>query len=248
MGMSARIDEGLPLGVEKSILLYKTEYKSKGNYICKINGKTIGTGFFSKIKYEKNLIPVLITNYHVVDDDFMNQNKKLKFYINDDSYIVDINSESKIYSSIRNKYDMMIIKLKEGEINNYLEIDENIFKDNSEKNYENEGIYILHYANVGEAKISFGKGLEKLNDYDIKHLCHTEAGSSGGPILSRMTNKVIGIHKGSIDKFGKCLYNIGTFLKFPLNEFIKKNKSIINGSEGVKVKKILKVSNYYFII
>ena len=43
-------------------------------------------------------------------------------------------------------------------------------------------------------------------------------------------------------------YNIGTFLKFPLNEFIKKNKSIINGSEGVKVKKILKVSNYYFII
>ena len=69
-----------------------------------------------------------------------------------------------------------------------------------------------------EAKVSKGKGIEKVNDYDIKHFCHTEPGSSGGPILSNFTNKVIGIHKGSIAKYGKCAYNIGTFLKFPLNE------------------------------
>ena len=113
---------------------------------------------------------------------------------------------------------MMIIRLKEGEVNNYLEIDENIFEWDSENNYKNEGIYILHHPNAEEAKVSFGSGIKQVNDYDIKHLCHTEPGSHGGPILSRMTNKVIGIHKGSIAKYGKCVHNIGTFLKFPLNE------------------------------
>jgi V8-like Glu-specific endopeptidase len=147
----------------------------------------------------------------------MNQNQKLTFYIKNDLHSIDI-KYNKIYSSIRDKYDMMIIRLKEGEVNNYLEIDENIFKWDSVYNYKNESIYILHHPNAEGAKVSFGKGIEEVNDYDIKHLCHTEPGSSGGPILSRMTNKVIGIHKGSIVKYGKCAYNIGTFLKFPLND------------------------------
>ena len=92
-----------------------------------------------------------------------------------------------------------------------------------------------------EAKVSKGKGLEKINDYDIKHYCHTEPGSSGGPILSKKTNKVIGIHKGSIAKYGKCVYNIGTFLKFPLNELKNQNKPKGNGP------KVSKNNNYYLI-
>ena len=85
----------------------------------------------------------------------------------------------------------------------------------------------MHHPNAEGAKVSFGKGIEEVNDYDIKHLCHTEPGSSGGPILSRMTNKVIGIHKGSIVKYGKSAYNIGTFLKFPLND-LKYGKKVWN--------------------
>ena len=212
------MDEGLPQGAEKAIPIYETEYKSKENCICSINGNLLGTGFFCKIEFEGKLIPVLITNYHVVNDAFMNQNTKLTFYIKNDLHSINIDKDSKIYSSIRDKYDMMIIRLKEGEVNNYLEIDENIFEWDSENNYKNEDIYILHHPNAEEAKVSFGSGIEKENDYDIKHKCHTEPGSYGGPILSRMTNKVIGIHKGSIVKYGKCAYNIGTFLKFPLND------------------------------
>ena len=231
--MKERTEEGKPMGAEEAILLCESEYKSKGNCICKIDGNKAGTGFFCKIKRGEELIPVLITNYHVIDDNYMKQNKYLKFYINDKSHIIDLNSESKIYSSSNNEYDMMIIRLKEGQVNNYLDIDENIFEDNSENYYENESIYILHYANAEEAKVSFGKGIKKVDNYDIKHLCHTEPGSSGGPILSRMTNKVIGIHKGSIGR-GKCDYNIGTFLKYPLNE--------------VKYqKKVSKNNNYYLI-
>ena len=229
--MEDRMDEGLPQGAEKAIPIYETEYKSKENCICSINGNLLGTGFFCKIEFEGKLIPVLITNYHVVNDAFMNQNTKLTFYIKNDLHSINIDKDSKIYSSIRDKYDMMIIRLKEGEVNNYLEIDKNIFKgidknifkdikDESIYNYKNEGIYILHHPNAEEAKVSFGSGIEKENDYDIKHKCHTEPGSSGGPILSEITNKVIGIHKGSIGN----KYNIGTFLKLPLNQLMYKEK------------------------
>ena len=228
------------MGAEEANLLCESEYKSKGNCICKIDGNKAGTGFFCKIKRGEELIPVLITNYHVIDDNYMKQNKYLKFYINDKSHIIDLNSESKIYSSSNNEYDMMIIRLKEGQVNNYLDIDENIFEDNSENYYENDSIYILHYANAEEAKVSFGKGIKKVDNYDIKHLCHTEPGSSGGPILSRMTNKVIGIHKGSIGR-GKCDYNIGTFLKYPLNEVKNQNKPKENRP------KVSKNNNYYLI-
>ena len=240
--MEDRIDEGLHQGAEKAIPLDKADYKykSKENCICLINGNLKGTGFFCKIEFEGKLTPVLITNYHVVNDDFMNQNTKLTFYIKNDLHSINIDKGRKIYSSIRDKYDMMIIRLKEGEVNNYLEIDENIF-DNSVDDYKNESIYILHHPNAEEAKVSFGSGIEKVNDCDIKHLCHTEPGSSGGPILSRMTNKVIGIHKGSIVKYGKCAYNIGTFLKFPLNELKNQNKPKDNGHE------VSKNNNYYLI-
>ena len=238
--MEERTEEGKPMGAEEAILLCESEYKSKGNCICKIDGSKAGSGFFCKIKRGEELIPVLITNYHVIDDNYMKQNKYLKFYINDKSHIIDLNSESKIYSSPDNQYDMMIIRIKEGLVNDYLEIDKNIFEDDSENNYDNESIYILHYANAEEAKVSFGKGIKKVDNYDIKHLCHTEPGSSGGPILSRMTNKVIGIHKGSIGK-DKCDYNIGTFLKYPLNEIKNQNKPKENRP------KVSKNNNYYLI-
>ena len=43
----------------------------------------------------------------------------------------------------------MIIKLDEDEndINNFLEIDQNIFLNNSESSYKNENIFILHFPN-----------------------------------------------------------------------------------------------------
>ena len=236
--MEETIDESFTPKSTKAISLSEEkEYKSYENCICKIIGKSAGTGFFCRIEHEGGLIPVLITNYHVIDDDYMEKNNKLNYYINKDLNVIDINKDSKLYSSSDYKYDIMIIRLKEGQAKAYLEIDNNIFKDNAENNYHNENIYILHYANGKEAKISFGNGLEKVNDYYIKHELHTEHGSSGGPILSQNTDWVIGIHKGANQQKG---YNIGTFLKFPLNELKNQNKS---KSKGPKVS----YNNYYII-
>ena len=54
--------------------------------------------------------------------------------------------------------------------------------------------------------------------YEFNHYCTTYKGSSGSPILDLSENKIIGIHKGTKDK-----YNLGTFINYPINEFIKEN-------------------------
>ena len=215
--MEIRIEEGKIRGSKDFEPIEETEFKQMIKYICKIDGTSIGSGFFCKIPFINCFIPVLMTNYHVINDDLITTRNNLKVYINNEFKIININSKSKIYSSTSDRYDIMIIRIKEDEdeINNFLEIDQNIFKLNSENLYKDDSIYILHYPNGDKASVSCGVGLEKINDFDVKHLCHTESGSSGGPILSRLTNKVIGIHKAFIKRNN---YNIGTFLKFPLNE------------------------------
>ena len=94
----------------------------------------------------------------------------------------------------------------------------------------NEPIYILHFPNAKEASVSYGNGIEVENEYDIKHFCNTENSSSGGPIINSATDKIIGIHKGFI----KGKYNIGTFLKFPLND-LNKNKYINEGRFRIQI-------------
>ena len=241
--MYARIEEGLIKGAKEPVPIYKTDLKEMGKCICKINGNKIGTGFFCRINYLDYSIPVLITNNHVIDENFMELKNQLKVYINDESYIIDINKKNIIYSSERNKYDIIIIKLREGEIKNFLQIDQNIFKFNSENLYLDEQIFILHFPNIGEAKVSYACGIEKINDYDIKHKCNTEVGSSGGPIFSAITKRIIGIHKGAIsNKEGKTVYNIGTFLKFPLNDLnLGLNiKQILSSEEYPEIKTLIK--------
>ena len=60
---------------------------------------------------------------------------------------------------------------------------------------------------------------------------NTLSGSSGGPILNLLTNKVIGIHKGCIQKNGEVKYNIGTLLKDPLKELKNKGTKMIKSNE-----------------
>ena len=82
-------------------------------------------------------------------------------------------------------------------------------------------IYILHYPYGDKASVSYGL-LNDLPDFDIELTCWTEYGSSGSPILNLANNKVIGIHKQNSKNIN---FNIGTFLKFPLKDFVKPKRS-----------------------
>ena len=54
--------------------------------------------------------------------------------------------------------------------------------------------------------------------YNFNHKCCTKSGSAGSPILNIKNNKIIGIHRGG---FNNNLNN-GTFLSYPIKEFIQK--------------------------
>jgi len=227
--------------------------------ICKIDGKLMGTGFFCRIKYDNKDIPCLLTNFHILDKEYIKKNSKIGISMNDNKINEDIiiNEEDIIYQSIRNEYDLIIIKLKEGKdyMNNiiYLELDDNLFNKNSLKGYKSNSIYILHYPNSQDASVSYGNGITLDNDhkYDIQHKCNTSSGSSGGPILNLSTNKVIGIHKGCIQKKDGTKYNIGTFLKEPLEEIknTKINNQINNDNLyndfNIELKEPIHILNYH---
>ena len=216
---SLKKDQLIPISLEGArTILYQME-----NCICKIhkdNG-AIGIGFFCKIPFNNNLLKVLITNNHVLNENEIDNNKIINISI--------INKEKKEeikrikIDNTRKKYtnkelDVTIIEIKENKdkINNYMEIDkEEIEKDKDiiEINYKWKSIYIIHYPK-GELSVSY-RLINDIIDGKINHYCNTEEGSSGSPIISIKNNKIIGIHYGGS---GKKL-NYGIFIKNVIDEF-----------------------------
>ena len=197
------------------------------NSICKIKiNESFGTGFFCEVPfiYDLKTLKVLMTNCHILDPIDYCRNKEINLFLNDDKEVKKINLGIDRKTYFNREFDIAIIEIKECDnIANFLELDENLFKDG--EFYKDISTYILHYPMGNKAEVSYGKLIE-INSYDIKHICNTMLGSSGSPILNLSNNKVIGIHKKSSDDVGK-----GTFLKFPLKNFYEIKK------EGWELKK-----------
>ena len=206
------------------------------NCVCKIklDNKNKGTGFFCKIPFPdyENLLTVLITNNHVIDESFLeNEKNKITISLNNNNEVKEIPLENR--KSYTNKeYDITIIELKEQEdkIYKYLELDRNI-QNNINTLYVGESIYTIHCPGSKNVHVSYGILNEKEeNNYYFHHLCSTEKGSSGAPILNLSESKLIGIHKATNKEEN---YNIGFFLNEPLKGFLnkhyeKKEKNEIN--------------------
>ena len=218
----------IPGGLESlnSNQLEKVLFQMK-NCICKIeNGKKIGTGFFCKIPFPDtlNLLPVLITCNHVLDENSISQEKIIDISLNNaqNSYSITINSSRKTLTN--KEKDVTIIEIyppKDNiKVNSFLDIDEEIDKKDLNKKYKDKSIYIIHYEKGNEARCSLGKILEIGKDeYEFEHNCSTQGGSSGSPIINLNLYKVVGVHLG-YDKI-----NFGTLLKNPIDEFNQKYKN-----------------------
>ena len=203
------------------------------NCICKIclkNG-TIGTGFFGKIPFNNNLLPVLITNNHVLNKNDIDNNKIIELIINNKVKTIKIDDSRKKYTNSDQNIDITIIEIKpiKDGINYFLEIEEDDIKKDKETinlEYNNKSIYIMHHPNE-ELSVSYGLIKDIIANKKIEHCCNTEKGSSGGPILSLKTFKVIGIHCGAFQNYQ---FNCGIFIKYAINKFTKyiKYKNEIN--------------------
>ena len=99
----------IPITLEENYLIIE----QMKNSICKIykNKGGKGSGFFCFIPFGNSKIPVLITNYHVIDNDYFKNNAIINLTLNDDkeTKIIQIGNNRKIYSS--DKYDTTIIEI-----------------------------------------------------------------------------------------------------------------------------------------
>ena len=201
--------------------------------VCKIKkGKLKGSGFFAKLPYKSTFKYVLITNKHILNKDDLKEGKILKVSINNEEEYKEIEMDGKRLILVDEERDLTIIELKEKDkINNYLDIDERYNLNNIEERYKNESLYVLNYPKGKDVVVSYGL-LNKMENEKLYHLCSTEGGSSGSPILSLDSLKLIGIHRGfSISN--KC--NIGLFIRYAIDEFNKIEK-------GILIKELIKLN------
>ena len=189
---------------------------------CKIiDGNIIGTGFFCKIPYPDNdyLLPVLITCNHV----FKPISKtKINFITDKKYYNLSLDNCRLIYSS--KKFDITMIEIKNDDglnMDNFLEVDENIYNTNITSYCKDLSVYILHHEYGEELKFSPGV-ISSTQNINLYYTCQTNPGSSGGPIINSNNLKVIGIHKAYHELRQK---NAGKLIKEPIKIFYKLRKN-----------------------
>ena len=221
------------------------------NCVCKIKiNKITGTGFFCLIPFPNrfNSFPVLITCNHILNKDNISKGKEIKFSLNNEeiSKSIIVDDSRKTYTDI--KMDITLIEIKPEEDNikfeSFLNIDENIYNENPNDTYRNKTAYIIHYEDGKRVKYSVGN-IKSIGEdkYTINHLCTTEQGSSGGPIINLLNLRVMGIHKGE-----KKL-NLGTLLKPVIDDFnaIQKRKKLeIHKKDNVNENKKKVYSNIIY--
>ena len=188
------------------------------NSIYKINTKEnyFITGFFCLIKYKNKNIPVLITNYDIINNI---KNNTIDISLND------MNSKIELLNTkyINKLLDIAIIEIKNNKNNNinFLELDDGLYNNNSKKYYSNKSLYILLYNEDKEISVSYGL-INRIKDSEIIYSSYKYVNNKISPIFNLSNNKLIGIHK-CISNY----YNRGIFFKYLIEEFINKYKILI---------------------
>ena len=181
--------------------------KQMDKSICKIiNGNKCGTGFFCFINFpdRSNLLPVLITNNHILGENDISVGKTINISINNDTikYNLKIDESTKTYTSNAYNYDTTIIEIKDKKFfkdNIFLDIDQDAynFETNQIEQYKQLSVYIIQYPSSDKVKLSNGRIKNIiLPEFNLLHTCTTKEGSSGSPIIKLNDYKVIGIHQG----------------------------------------------------
>ena len=205
--------------------------------VCKIIIKTkkeilYGTGFFLNYSDSKKY---LITNYHIINSNLEIENIEIQIYNNK---IMKLKLNDRFSKYINKPKDIAIIELK---------ISDKIFQDiefldydvdykKGYQIYKNVGIFLVEYPLGNEASCISGTIVD-IDNYEFKHNISTDKDSSGCPIISLNSLKIIGIHKEAINE----KINVGTFIGEILDKELKNSENnYINAEINIKFKDINK--------
>ena len=139
---------------------------------------------------------------------------------NNEQKIINLGNNRNIYSS--KNYNTTIIELKDTDnINYFLDLDDNLFRNELKDFFKYQSIYILQYLFTGSSSVSYGI-INEFNGFNMNHSCFAESGSIGAPILNLTNNKVIGI---SLDSKENNTFNFGFILYYSIQEFMNQNRN-----------------------
>ena len=232
-------------GTDDNEAIYQYIEKAR-NATCQIILKNgYGFGFFCRIPYSKNdnlLLNVLLTCEHVLKEEIIFSENEIKIKIGDTVENISLKGRKK-WSNKEMDYSCIEI-LEKDKINDFYCLDDIIFK----KNYKNE-IYIdkkmnhIYVFALMKKRRGHSSGLiKKINNYNFIHDCNTYKGSSGGVIVNKNNNCVIGMHKGELETKVKNIkdkvINIGIFIKDIIENIKLSPKGNNSSKEKLTRKKI----------
>ena len=223
-------EKGMINGI--AMIQYLPKAKDAVCQIC-VSDKKFGSGFFCKIPYTKEnnlLLPVLITNNHVLSKDSLETDIKIK--INDETKIISLKGRKK-WTNVEMDFTCIEIKEEEDKIYTYFNLDDKVLDKNySNDNYLNHNV-LIYAINKDNNLMGFSNGVIKKNeDPFFAYTCNTYPGCSGGCIVNQSNNNVIGIHRGEIETGNKEVVNAGIYINNVINS-IKETKE--NISQKVKI-------------
>ena len=157
-----------------------------------------------------------ITDYHILSEELIYENIKVKLHNNKQKQIKLNKRKIKFFDDL--VITMIELKDSDGIIKyvDFLYYDLNYIQGYDQ--YKNIDIFTIQYPK-DEQEVASGKIVEILDNFEFKHTIAIERGSSGSPIILSTTIKVIGIHKRG-DSFDKI--NYGTFIG-EIFKYISKN-------------------------
>ena len=89
------------------------------NCVCRIYNNGNGTGFFTKIPFKSKLLPVLITNNHIINQNDINNSKIITFDLNNNKILKKLKIDNNRLRYTNKKLDITIIEIKdEDKLNN----------------------------------------------------------------------------------------------------------------------------------
>ena len=195
----------------------------KGVYTIK-EGNREAVIFPCKIPFpnKDNLLKVFIKNNSILNEDILNRkNENILINLNGETKSINLSNRRK-YSS--KEYNTTIIELKDDDgIQEYLEIDDKIYDD---PYYFREVIYMIKkelgiltttYSIIKEIKQN------KNQEYNFIFMCNKKKEPLEGPIFT-YNCKLIGLrnHYKEFYKENEPPMCVGTFLNYPIKEFIQK--------------------------
>ena len=204
--ISLKAIEKINSQIKKSICLIKSEGKKY-------------TGFFCKILYKSKLIPVLVTNSHILCENYYKKKQILNIISNNEEKSIKIDRSRNIfiYTKFYTAFIEIIPNIDKIKMAVFLEEDDKINKEKFllNKISINEPIYIIHHTKTENNCVSYTI-LSRIKERNILLFSKDNKEIFISPILSLNSFKVIGINyiNKNYDDITK-----GTFIKYPFNKF-----------------------------